>query len=286
MSDIEILCASLIGLREDNEDVEATLINMDTNGNAINKNLAPVDIFIICDGHGGKKVASLVCPCLLRTFENKKYSYPLSKDIINDIYEKIQVKLSKHPDNVAYGCGCTALVVIRYYSDGNKFLQVINSGDCRAVLSKKGLAIAMTKDHKPDWPDEKIRIMEVIKKHRLNSKIEHVDGAWRIGDLSVSKSFGDLDNTPCVTHIPEIFNYKINQYLEFIVMGCDGLWDVVSNEEAINFVKDFRINNLTYTYTPYIKGTINKNIAEKLAQYAINKGSTDNISIIIIFLNI
>ena len=63
-------------------------------------------------------------------------------------------------------------------------------------------------------------------------------------------------------------------------MACDGLWDVVSNQDAVNFV-------LMNSYDKSLKRRIknNVNIAKKLAEYAYNKGSTDNISVIIIFLD-
>ena len=61
--------------------------------------------------------------------------------------------------------------------------------------------------------------------------------------------------------------------MKFIVLACDGLWDVLTNQDVVNF-----INEELY------KKEKNIDISKKLAEYAISKGSTDNISIIIIYL--
>ena len=93
-----------------------------------------------------------------------------------------------------------------------------------------------------------------------------------IKNLSVSRAFGDFDAHPFVTCIPDMYILEINrEHDKFFIMACDGLWDVVSSQESVNFV-----NKLINT---------KKNIAMELAKYALSKGSTDNISVIVVFLN-
>jgi protein phosphatase 2C len=162
-------------------------------------------------------------------------------------------------------------------------------------LARNGVAIPRTTDHKPSWPKEKMRINKVNLKYGTNEKIHFSHGDFRIGDLSVSRSFGDLDNTPYVTHKPDICKYKIDdENDEFIVMACDGLWDVMRSEEVVNFVYDHIYNNVDENGTElyvidnlYPSKKPTTNIAEKLADFAIAKGlaqdiSGDNITIIIL----
>lgn len=279
----ELHKTSQCGLRYRNEDVELFKLNLGCDGEPIDYEYSPIDLFIICDGHGGKEVAEYIAPELEKFLMNKKNTYPISENYINIIFDKIQRELIYHEDNIAEYCGSTCLILIRYHL--NKFL-IINIGDCRAVLSKNGLALPLTKDHKPFWPEEKMRIDLVNKKHNTNELIHFDEGDWRIRDLSVSRSFGDLDNTPYVTHIPDIFHYSLTYNDEFIIMACDGLWDVLENHEAINFIKDHINNNNIEFYEIKNKYTKNNNnIAHKLASYAIAKGSADNISIMIIIFN-
>jgi len=304
-TNLEIYQASLTNeyWRPSNEDVEIVNMNLRPNGTAINPDFSPVNVFIICDGHGGKKVSKAIAPYIAKKLLQKGHLFPLSMGIINKLYDGIQKKLENSEKKIADGCGSTALVAIIYQINRIRYVQVINIGDCRIVVSKNGVAVAWSKDHKPDWPDEKRRITEIIKKTGSREKIYFGEEAWRIGDLSVSRSFGDVDNLPFVTHHPDVFNHKLTTKCKFMILACDGLWDVLTNEEAINFVEDHRTDNLLYTYQipdyylPYRKGFIsykvgyhpsyqaNHNIAEKLAQYAIARGSTDNVSIIIIFFN-
>jgi len=283
MSRIRLHKSSLCGLRPTNEDVEKYFLNMATDGSAIDDQYLPIDVFVICDGHGGKDVSIFVANKLMSLLTKKTNDFPLSKIEVNKIYDKIQDSLVDHKNNIAQKCGCTALVIIKYVKV-NHYIQVINLGDCRAVICQKGLAIPLTLDHKPFWSNEKKRIDIVNKDHKTNKLIHFDQGDWRIGDLSVSRAFGDLDNTPYITHKPDIFVYKLKNTYEFILMACDGLFDVMENHEAINFIRDQRDKNHVEFYTFDNSIDNSKNIAKKLGIYALNKGSTDNVSIMIIFL--
>ena len=88
------------------------------------------------------------------------------------------------------------------------------------------------------------------------------------------KTFGDLSAEPYVTCQPDIFKYKISSCDKFIVLACDGLWDVLSNNDVVNFI-----------LLKYHSDNEKQNIATDLAKHAIAKGSTDNISIIIVFFD-
>lgn len=282
--------SSLCGCRPSNEDVERYKINLSNSGGCINQNYAPIDFFVVCDGHGGKEVAEFVAPELEKYLTAKEQSYPLHHNNIVKIYNIIQRKLVNHPQKIATNCGCTALVLLRFIDEctHKKNIQIINIGDCRAVLSRKGFAIPLSKDHKPFWSDEKKRIDMVNKKYGTNEKIKYDTGDWRIGDLSVSRSFGDLDNVPFVTHIPDSFCYELNDDDEFVVLACDGVFDVMENHDVINFIRDNIQNNHIDLYEIPGKYNINdnmniENIARRLANFVIAKGSTDNVSVLIIF---
>ena len=98
--------------------------------------------------------------------------------------------------------------------------------------------------------------------------------------MSVSRSFGDLDATPYITHIPEINKYKISMNDKFIVLGCDGLWDVLQNFEVVNYILSF--TTMENNKLKIIDNRIN--IAKSLSEYAIKKGTLDNVTVIILFL--
>jgi serine/threonine protein phosphatase PrpC len=104
----------------------------------------------------------------------------------------------------------------------------------------------------------------------------------RIGNMSVSRSFGDLDNI-FISQEPDVFDYNISEE-KFIVMGCDGVWDVLGNQDVVDYVLD-KYDELISNNKRLLnlKGKSEYNIAQKVAELAINKGSQDNISITILF---
>lgn len=304
-ANIEHHIISKCGRRKSNEDVERYKVNLTVDGFRVDPMSAAADFFVICDGHGGSEVAEFIAPKLEKYLMRKSLTYPLDQDYISTVYNFLQKSLRLHPQNIAKHCGCTALVVVLYLDrHKDRRAQIINIGDCRSILSRDGLAVPLSIDHKPSWPDEKKRIDKVNLKYE--NKLIWFDadhscdgGDFRIGDLSVSRAFGDLDNTPHVTHIPDIYNHRLYDIDEFIILACDGVWDVLRNEEVVNFIRDHRTNNhielynIPQVYTkrrpkqiyPNPNSIPTNNIAEKLADYAMARGSGDNISIIIIFFN-
>ena len=64
---------------------------------------------------------------------------------------------------------------------------------------------------------------------------------------------------------------------EFLIVGCDGLWDTITPEEATDIVFDHLEENKE-------QGGDIDNISAKLGIMAKEKGSTDNITIIVVFL--
>lgn len=263
--------ASLTGLRKNNEDYH----NIITNKNKIN-NMPKINYFGVYDGHGGDEVSKYLSKELPKYFLYETVSYPLSKSFIRSIFDRIQKNLKHMPYSREMGSTCSIVIQYDKYNKntkkGDKYINVINTGDCRSIICRDNFGIPLTKDHKPNWPEEKKRI------EKLGGKIYYDGFDWRIKDLSVSRAFGDYDATPYVTHRPDIYRYKINKKDKFIVLACDGLWDVLSNQDVINHI----LNNY-YVNNKRIKNEIN--IAKNLAHYAIRKGSKDNVTVIIIFLD-
>lgn len=259
---MKLYWTSLTGKRDDNEDSHSIIINYDNHDNTIH----PSNLIAIFDGHGGKSVSRFLSKVFPLKIIDKKMKYPLSYEPVKIICDDIQNYLRSKHKIMASRSGSTCVCAVEYRIKGIYMLDIINVGDSRCVLCRNGLAIPLTKDHKPSWPEERQRIEGEGGKIRFDG----VD--WRIGDLSVSRAFGDIDS-PHVLPNPDLYHYVLDKHDQFIVLGCDGLWDVMSCQDVINF-----IIHLIKTQGQQ------DNIAEKLAEYAINKGSTDNITIIILFL--
>ena len=131
--------------------------------------------------------------------------------------------------------GCTAVVAIAT-AEGELF--VANAGDSRCVFSRNGKAVEMSHDHKPDEAREAERI------HRAGAFV--TDGRVN-GSLNLSRAIGDMEykqrrdlkpEQHAVTAYPDVRRILMTDEDEFFVLACDGIWDVLSNQEAVDFVKD------------------------------------------------
>jgi len=129
--------------------------------------------------------------------------------------------------------GCTAVCAV--VTDNH--LVVANAGDSRCILSRAGKAVALTEDHKPTNEDEFARIMKAggfVADGRVN------------GSLNLSRALGDLEykqvshlppEEQMVTANPEVRKLRLTPDDEFLILACDGIWDVLTNEEAVAFVR-------------------------------------------------
>ena len=149
----------------------------------------------------------------------------------NDIYAQLITKI-KNDDSVWMLTGCTATVCL--IIDGKMYFA--NAGDSRIVLSKNGSAYAMTIDHKPDLDSEKNRIY----------KAEGWVAEGRVkGNLNLSRSLGDMEykqnkklkpEQQMITAYPEIVEENFSDACDFLIIGCDGIWDCKTNQEAVDYV--------------------------------------------------
>ena len=253
--------SSLKGGRPSNEDAHTVYIN----------NKTEVNIYGVYDGHGGKFISNFLSNNIPLFFLSKKL-YPLKHNYVNMVYDKIQNILYTKYEKEAMICGSTCLMVCHFKQDNVDYLNVLNTGDARCVLcNSENFGIPLTKDHKPDQAEEYNRIT------KLGGQPIDVDGIYRIGSLSVSRAFGDKDEEKYVTHRPDIFLYTLNKNDKFIIVACDGLWDVMDSQEAVNFV----LRNCYDIDMKRINTSLN--IARIMSEKCIELGSTDNITCIVVF---
>ena len=275
---VKIYFTSLKGLRPQNEDTHVIIDNIYNNNKGVQKNTVganndtKINLYAVFDGHGGKQVSNYLKDTLHLFFNDSRIKYPLTSKYVINVYNHVQNKLKE--TKYASHVGSTALVVVQFKMNNDYYLNIINTGDSRCILCRDNFAIPLTKDHKPNFAEEKHRI------EKLGGKIVFDGYDWRVNDLSLSRAFGDCDSQPLITHLPDIFKYKINKTDKFIILGCDGLYDVLTNDDIVNFV-------LLHCYDSTLIKRINQNIniAKKLGDYAIAKGSTDNVSVIVVFFD-
>jgi protein phosphatase 2C len=108
---------------------------------------------------------------------------------------------------------------------------VSNCGDSRAVLCRNGVAIPLSSDHKPDRPDELLRVQAA------GGRVIYWDGPRVLGVLAMSRAIGDNYLKPYVISEPEVTVTERKDEDECLILASDGLWDVVSNDTACGVVR-------------------------------------------------
>jgi serine/threonine protein phosphatase PrpC len=235
-----------------------------------------VGICAVFDGHCGKDVADIAC----RLFPEIVFTHQLfGNDNVRTLVEAlIETDKAIHTQLRGSDGGSTHISSLVF----NNMLFVIGLGDARAVLCDNGSAICMSRDHKPSDPDERRRVLAAGG----TVQWERVGGC-----LAVSRALGDWEfkfsgpTYPDNTHFPvsnigEVTQINITDTTEFLILACDGLWDVVSNEEAVRFVSEaLRKAPKAADATGRVR-TLN-NISLALANYALEKRSMDNVTVVI-----
>jgi serine/threonine protein phosphatase PrpC len=174
-------------------------------------------------------------------------------------FQDIDVAIREHQSqNATDTSGCTAVTAIVT----PKYIVCSNAGDSRCVLGTGGIAKGLSEDHKPSDDLERKRI-------------ENAGGSvqWKRvdGDLAVSRAFGDFqfkartDLSPALQKVscyPDIVVHERKPEDDVLLLACDGLWDVMTNNEAIDLVRSI-----------YMTGESNMDkIAEEMVDVALEKG--------------
>uniref|UniRef100_A0A0E0KSE6 protein-serine/threonine phosphatase n=1 Tax=Oryza punctata TaxID=4537 RepID=A0A0E0KSE6_ORYPU len=298
--------SSMQGYRSTMEDAHATIENLDVPTNT--------SFFGVYDGHGGCAVARYCANHLHnKVFEHQDFSCNLPNAVRQSFFRMDEMLRNQAASKelTGYGSGseywrtagsswlrcapcaqgpvycgplaegCTACVVLIRTNE----IVVGNAGDARCVLSRNGQAIALSNDHKPNFPDETQRIVAAggsvsfsRGSHRVNNGIA-VSRAIGIaymflgGDLSYKNDKKLRPEQQLLTCSPEIRTEQLTGDCEFLVIACDGVWDVLSNQAVVDFVR-LHLNN----------GVELSVICESLLQEAITQDppSMDNMSVILV----
>ena len=135
------------------------------------------------------------------------------------------------------GCdsGCTAVVAVLRKKD----LYVANAGDSRCVLCRDGEALELSLDHKPEDEPEMSRIVKAGGKVTLDGRVN--------GGLNLSRALGDHaykrnsalpPQEQMISALPDIRHISLEPGRdEFMILACDGIWNFMSSQEVIKFIR-------------------------------------------------
>lgn len=150
-------------------------------------------------------------------------------------------RIIRDPTPEAQGCTAVVVLIVRRDTGEGPRIYCANAGDSRAVMSRQGLVVPLSEDHKPDGP------IEVARIEKAGGFVQQMPGGARVqGDLNLSRAMGDLrykkpDHLPpeeqILTAFPEVRTFELKAEDEFMVIGCDGIWERTGNQEIVDFIR-------------------------------------------------
>ncbi|TYJ45546.1 hypothetical protein E1A91_A02G064400v1 [Gossypium mustelinum] len=186
-----------IGPRRSMEDEHIRIDDLSSHLGSIFNPSIPTAFYAVFDGHGGVDAAAYI---------------------------------KSNATSVSSSCGTTVLTALVL----GRHLLVANAGDCRAVLCRKGTAVEMSHDHRPSYLPERKRVEELGG---------FIDDGYLNGYLSVTRALGDWDMkfplgsaSPLIAE-PDVRQIVLSEDDEFLIIGCDGIWDVMSSQFAVSLVR-------------------------------------------------
>ncbi|KAJ3441669.1 hypothetical protein M0812_13682 [Anaeramoeba flamelloides] len=131
---------------------------------------------------------------------------------------------------------------------------------CWRCPCRNGVAQRLSFDHKASVVEEQERIINqggFITNNRV------------VGMIAITRSLGDHSIKEYIINEPYTSRFELNEEDKFIILACDGVWDVMEDQDVVDLVKDMKHS---------------QEMAKKILMTALDKGSTDNISVIVIIL--
>jgi len=245
-------------------------------------------LFGVMDGHGGEAVA-LYCEKHLPSAIVRGSSQDVGGALISafhkideqladpDSFEELHALANTgfmqsknvHPNNV----GCTANVCCVTPSS----IVVANTGDSRSVLCRNGQAVPLSEDHKPNCPGERERIYKAggtversqhgnITQYRVNGNLNL---SRSIGDLEYKKNTNLLPNEQMICATPEVRVFHRQAADEFLVIACDGVWDVMGSQDVVDFIRE-RLPQGSFFGDNALDPTVLSDIVEELLDNCVS----------------
>lgn len=245
-----------LGVRKQMEDY--TIVEPDLLGNG------QFSFHAVLDGHGGFEVAKCVkenLPTILKN-ELQKYKKGMIKDIVKKMIEKVEIKIKEIGGR---DIGTTLTSILVHKPDNMIFY--INIGDSNIAAIRYDSSNKLHSDfkcqlHKVSNPKETERVKNTggtILKGRL------------AGNLLITRSLGDFDMQEYgLISTPDIYESLLFKN-KLVFLASDGIWDVINTIQLLQLLKANSGKTLTQ-------------LADAIVKYAIEQGSIDNISLIIVLI--
>ncbi|PRP86829.1 hypothetical protein PROFUN_05046 [Planoprotostelium fungivorum] len=184
-------------------------------------------LFSVYDGHAGNECARKAIDRFPEIFEEQIEETSVDQtDSLTETFRILDEELATYEYE-----GCTATSILIWEHGDYRYIQSANVGDSTAFIKRGDNVEALSKDHKPIYPEERQRIIDM--------GIEFGPHQTRVGGLAVSRALGDhfLKNERLgVISVPYVSPpIQLKEEDTMVILASDGLWDVMSGQEAVEY---------------------------------------------------
>ena len=248
-------------------------------------------LFCVMDGHGGSVVAQTVKTLLPANLIKAIGDKEPSQDAFASAFSEMDKQIRKKHGQACETCGTTCVTTM--ISD--KKVYCASVGDSRAVLARKAGTpndvVTLAYDHKPENEGERARIEKAgghVENNRTNGNLAM---SRALGDYVYKNVAGKPMDEQLVINVPDVISAERKEGDEFVVVACDGIFDVLSNEDLVAVIRDEMAKlaapgtRLTTAQLETVSGNLTKHcLAPATAQGPARGEGSDNMSIIIVQL--
>lgn len=299
-------------------DMPGRRINMEDSVCAFDRigNHGDMALFGVFDGHGNRYVSEFVSRHIFNYLTNidafrSNAPVQVLKKCLNDACLKLDERLKSDLRKYSRSGGSTGVIALITPTH----VLVANIGDSRGIvvqrcvspdenednhndtksertaITRKPVVVAMSEDHTPNLPAERERIEKagftVEEISHNNETLYRVKNPNSGSMLGMSRAFGDFDykqndelppTAQAIVVTPEIEVLERTESDMFLILACDGIWDVMSNQDCADFIVD---QLPTETCNQPIVAA-----CDALVEKCYNLGSEDNMTALVVSLPI
>lgn len=231
-----------------------------------------VPFFAVYDGHGGTQCAEFLRDNLHTLILNHPDVMTEPEKVIREGIAKAErLFLTKCAnEKIESGSTCAVALIV------DDTLVTGNVGDTEIVLCRAGSPLVLSTKHNLHSNEAENERVKACGGRIISNRVGHPKFNPQVLSLGITRAIGDAgfkldeytDGRPSgVIADAETRSTKLTDDDEFLVIGCDGLWDVMSYDRVIDFCSKLAA-----------EGVQPLDITNRLCQEALRQGSTDNVT--------
>ncbi|XP_044001196.1 probable protein phosphatase 2C T23F11.1 [Aphidius gifuensis] len=235
--------------------------------------------FAVYDGHGGA-TTSQHAGKHLHEYITKTDEYKEGKIIEAMQQGFLQLDKAMQSDSAMKTIRSGTTVIACLIKDN--ILYCANAGDSRAVACVCGEVVPLSRDHKPSLTEERTRIEAAGGWVQFNRVNGHLALSRALGDFMFKDNKSKNQEEQIVTAFPEVQKHNITEDWEFVILACDGIWDVMSSSEVIEFIRNYIATLKNFDKPIYPDEICEELLDHCLAPDALMGTGCDNMTVVLV----